>query len=50
MTYREDDPYNCQVFHAADHLAKVWGRYYEIVEVKPLWVGAQSAVVCRRTW
>ncbi len=49
MTYREDDPYNCQVFHAADHLKQVWSRFFEIVEVKPLWVGAQTAVVCRRT-
>jgi SAM-dependent methyltransferase len=41
-------PYNCNVFHAADHIQRVWGRYFDILQIKPRWVGAQAVAVCRR--
>jgi SAM-dependent methyltransferase len=46
--WREDDPYNCNVFHAADHIERVWGRYFDILQIRPRWVGAQAVAVCRR--
>jgi SAM-dependent methyltransferase len=46
--WREDDPYSCNVLHSEGHLRSVWGRFFEILEIKPGWVGAQSAVICRR--
>jgi SAM-dependent methyltransferase len=46
--WRADDPYNCNVFHGAEHIARVWGRFFEVLEVRPMWVNAQAAVVLRR--
>jgi ubiquinone/menaquinone biosynthesis C-methylase UbiE len=48
VTFRTDDPYNCNVFHSRDYLERVWGRFFEISEVQSLWVGKQAAVVCRK--
>ena len=47
-TWREDDPYNCNVFHGADYLARVWGAFFEIAEVLPRAAGEQAGVVCIR--
>jgi len=48
VTFRDDDPYNCQVFHAREYIERVWGRFFEICAVTPLYVDAQALVVCRR--
>jgi ubiquinone/menaquinone biosynthesis C-methylase UbiE len=48
VTWREDDPYNCNVFHARDHIERVWGRFFEICAAKPLYLDRQALVVCRR--
>jgi SAM-dependent methyltransferase len=48
VPWREDDPYNCNVFHAREHIARVWGRFFEICAVRPLYLEAQALVVCRR--
>jgi SAM-dependent methyltransferase len=48
VTFREDDPYNCHVFHSREHIERVWGRFFEICAVKPLYLDAQALVVCRR--
>jgi SAM-dependent methyltransferase len=48
VTWREDDPYNCNVFHAREHIEQVWGRFFEICAVRPLYLDQQAAVVCRR--
>jgi SAM-dependent methyltransferase len=47
-SWREDDPYNCNVFHGREYIERVWGSLFEIVEVTPRAVGAQAAVLCRR--
>jgi SAM-dependent methyltransferase len=46
--WREDDPYNCNVFQTRDYIDRVWGRFFEILEVRPLELGAQAVAVCRR--
>lgn len=48
-TWRQDDPYNCNVFHGPDYLQRVWGGLFEILSVTPGAVGEQAAVLCRRT-
>lgn len=48
VTWRDDDPYNCNVFHAQDYVENVWGRFFEICERRSLWHGAQGVVVCRK--
>ena len=48
VTFREDDPYNCNVFHAREHIERVWGRFFEICTVRPLYLDHQALVVCRR--
>jgi SAM-dependent methyltransferase len=48
VTFREDDPYNCNVFHTREYIERVWGRFFEICAVKPLYLDAQALVVCRR--
>ena len=47
--WRDDDPYNCNVFHSQGYIRSVWGRFFEVLEIKPRWVGAQAAVVLRRS-
>ncbi|MDP8916352.1 MAG: class I SAM-dependent methyltransferase [Pseudomonadota bacterium] len=47
-TWREDDPYNCNVFHGREYIERVWGSLFEIVQVTPQAVGDQAAVLCRR--
>lgn len=47
-TFREDDPYNCNVFHSREYIRDVWGRFFEICEMKPLHHFKQCVVVCRR--
>jgi SAM-dependent methyltransferase len=47
-TWRQDDPYNCNVFHGQDYIDRVWGSLFEIVSVTPNAIGEQAAVLCRR--
>jgi ubiquinone/menaquinone biosynthesis C-methylase UbiE len=49
VTHRDDDPYNCNVFHSDGYLRRVWGRFFKIVEIIPHSLGIQALVVCRRT-
>jgi SAM-dependent methyltransferase len=46
--WREDDPYNCNVFQTRDYIDNVWGRFFDILEVRSLELGAQAVAVCRR--
>ena len=48
VTFRQDDPYNCNVFHSRDYIKSVWGRFFEICEIKSLYLDQQAVVVCRR--
>jgi SAM-dependent methyltransferase len=48
VPWRDDDPYNCNVFHAREHIERVWGRFFEICAVHPRYLEAQTLVVCRR--
>lgn len=48
VTFRRDDPYRCNVFHARDHIQRVWARYFEILEVIPRQLDQQAVVVCRK--
>jgi len=48
VTFRNDDPYRCQTFHSDEYLARNWGRFFEICEIRPLVLGLQAMVVCRR--
>lgn len=48
--WRHDDPYNCNAFQTHDYIHNVWGRFYDILEIRPLELGAQAAVVCRRPY
>jgi SAM-dependent methyltransferase len=48
VTFRDDDPYRCQTFHSDDYIHKNWGRFFEICEIRPLVLGLQAMVVCRR--
>lgn len=49
VTFREDDPYNCNVFHSRDYIENIWGRYFEICAIKSSYLDRQAVVVCRRT-
>ena len=49
VTHRDDDPYNCNVFHSDAYLRRTWGRYFDIAEIVPLSMGVQAVVVCLRT-
>jgi SAM-dependent methyltransferase len=48
VTFREDDPYNCNVFHSREYIEVVWGRFFEICDMKPLYADRQTVVICRR--
>jgi SAM-dependent methyltransferase len=48
VTFRNDDPYKCHTFHSDDYIHRNWGRFFEICEVRPLVLGLQAMVVCRR--
>jgi len=49
VTFCEDDPYNCHIFHCHEYIKNVWGRYFEICEIKSKYHFKQAVVVCRRT-
>jgi hypothetical protein len=48
VTFRHDDPYRCQTFHSDEYISRNWGRFFEICEIRPLVLGIQAMVVCRR--
>jgi SAM-dependent methyltransferase len=48
VTFRNDDPYRCHTFHSDEYIAQNWGRFFEICQIKPLVLGLQAMVVCRR--
>ncbi len=48
VTFRDDDPYNCHVFHGRQYIENVWGRFFEICEIKSLNHDQQAVVICRR--
>jgi ubiquinone/menaquinone biosynthesis C-methylase UbiE len=48
VTWTDEDPYNCNVFHSREHIESVWGRYFEICEIKSCYLDRQAVVVCRR--
>ncbi len=48
VTFCDDDPYNCNVFHGRDYIEKVWGRFFEICEIKSRAHDRQAIVICRR--
>jgi len=48
ITFRDDDPYNCNVLHSNDYIETNWGRFFEICEIRRPELLHQSTVVCRR--
>jgi SAM-dependent methyltransferase len=40
--------YYRDVFHTAEYVRRVWGKYFEVVAIKPTWVAHQDLVVMRR--
>lgn len=51
ISWRDDDPYNCNVFHSDDYIRRNWGRFFEVLAIHPLylgWDGKQAMVVLRR--
>ena len=49
VMFRDDDPYNCNVYHTNDYIRQNWGRFFEICEIIPYYLnGKQAMVVCRR--
>lgn len=48
VTFRDDDPYRCMVFHSDEYVQRNWGRFFEICEIRPLTLGLQAIVICRR--
>jgi ubiquinone/menaquinone biosynthesis C-methylase UbiE len=48
VTFRDDDPYNCNVLHSDSYIRQNWGRFFEICEIQPLYLNTQAMVVCRR--
>lgn len=47
--YRDVGPYRALVFHSNDYLEKTWGRFFDILEIKPRWSGvSQSVLVARK--
>jgi ubiquinone/menaquinone biosynthesis C-methylase UbiE len=48
VTFRNDDPYRCHSFHSDEYIVRNWGRFFEICEIRPLVLGLQAMVVCRR--
>ncbi|MGA2049996.1 MAG: class I SAM-dependent methyltransferase [Terracidiphilus sp.] len=48
VTFRQDDPYRCQTFHSDEYIYRNWGRFFEICEIRPLVLGIQAMVICRR--
>jgi SAM-dependent methyltransferase len=42
------DPYGCNVYHSADYIHRLWGRFFEIIDIRPRSLGVQAVVVCRR--
>lgn len=48
VTFRDDDPYNCNVFHTNDFIRSHWGRFFEICAIESSFLGIQAMVVCRR--
>ena len=48
ITFRDDDPYNCNVLHSNDYIHANWGRFFEICEIRKPDFVHQSTVLCRR--
>lgn len=46
--FRNVGPYRALVFHSNEYLERTWGRFFDIVEIKPEWSGIQSVVVGRK--
>jgi SAM-dependent methyltransferase len=48
VTFRPDDPYRCQTFHSTQYIHRNWGRFFEICDIRPMTLGIQALVICRR--
>jgi SAM-dependent methyltransferase len=51
ISFRDDDPYNCNVFHNDDYIRSNWGRFFEVLSIGSLYLGGpgkQAMVVLRR--
>jgi SAM-dependent methyltransferase len=48
LSFRDDDPYHCNVFHSNSYLRAAWGRFFKILEIVPKFLGEQAIVVCER--
>lgn len=40
--------YSCQVFHDEDYIRCNWGRFFRILEIRPMWMDRHAVVVCQR--
>jgi SAM-dependent methyltransferase len=43
--FRTDSFYACNVFHSEDYLLTQWGRYFDILELRPLDAGTQCVAL-----
>lgn len=49
VTFRDDgDPYKCNTFHSDNYIRQNWGRYFDIRDIQPHFLGEQAMVVCQR--
>jgi SAM-dependent methyltransferase len=46
--FRDDSYYSCQVFHGSDYIHREWGRFFEIVDMRPLQHAERQCVVLLR--
>ena len=48
--FKDDGPYRSNVFHSESHIRNNWSRYFDILEILPLFhSGFQAVVVMRKT-
>jgi ubiquinone/menaquinone biosynthesis C-methylase UbiE len=50
LVYRfaQSGPYRAQVFHSNEYLHRVWGRFFEILEIKPAYHNRQTVLILRK--
>jgi SAM-dependent methyltransferase len=46
ISFRDDDPYNCNVTHSNSYIHDVWGRFFKIKSIINKYSSNQSMVVC----
>lgn len=44
--FTAESHYNCNVFHSQEYIRKNWGRFFDVVEIRPTSHWEQAVVVC----